>query len=256
MDRSGDTGPIQFHTLPSPLLALSTPSTSLFQTLGRVLLAFAVLAGVIGWEEYSIRKARSEEIAQIIADLRKWTLSHDSLTRIRLQTELEARMEHLQAPDAVVISLPPDLFDNFLGTKALSQWGEHDRPAALAWLSKQANTLDARLSILLDHWITDAPADAENYFKNLPQGQWKSRVLNGLASDAIQHGFPQRAIALVDQMPASAAAEGLLKFAAGEWARRDADSLRNWIESRPDARQRTALSIEMRRALAHRSDND
>jgi len=211
---------------------------------------------VIGWEEHTLRKAQSSEIRQIIADLRQWSLSRDSLTRVRLQTELEARIDRFNAPEALVSAIPPDLFDNFLGTKALSHWGEKDRGAALAWLSTQVNPPEYRLSVLLDQWIVTAPVAAENYIRDLPAGPWRNRVLAHLATDAIQHGFPQRAISLIERMPPGATTKTLLNSAVREWARRDEESLHHWIESRPDDHRRAELSMEMRQALAEHSDNE
>lgn len=210
------------------------------------LLATATLLGVIGWQHLRAEHLQRVELRALTVEIVEWNAAQDIAARTRLQARLELRAAKIVDPAAVVSALPPALLDAAVGMHALERWKTQDRPAALRWMSEQSNPPSHRLAALLRGWALEDPAAAGSYVATLPEGAWKTRVLAGLARDALDHGWPQRALAFAGEMPASEQRDTLVRMAVATWAHYDSAAATKWTQHLPAGAMRAPAEAGLR----------
>jgi hypothetical protein len=186
---------------------------------------------------------REDLFGSLTAKLRQWQAASDPSVRRALENELDALLTDANAAD-IFRWLPREFRETPFGTRALKRWSKCDPAAAVNWLAESPSISDAEVEIVLHSWIKHDIDGLRQYLENVPEGDWKQRVLATAADGALASDCPQDAIVWLSQLTPQNLNPDMMDAAAQAWAAKDLPAAIHWADTQgPESSERLLAAI-------------
>lgn len=183
-----------------------------------------------------------EWIAFISARLREWDDDDDPQLREERLRELAAWLDATNALE-IVQALPPQWMGYVFAAPSFRAKLLADPQATLDWMGQNTNVQSQLLTFLSD-WQQKNPDEMQQSLANLPDGEWKQKVLSTAVNEALSRD-PATAIAIASQMQSGSAQTEWLSMATTEWAKQNPAAAAQWANqiASSDLRDRLLASV-------------
>ena len=193
----------------------------------------------------TVEEASTERLsAFVVTQMREWESDDDPELRDQRTQELESVLARNGRTDSdrlkLIETLPARLMDFAFGLPSFQEWMFSNPNAALDWIRAHPGISDARVHSLLQDWLQQDSAAFARYLEQLPEGQWRQKVVLG-ATYAAMSDDPATAIACACQLNPDNQRNGLLELVTTEWARREPTAACRWVAQVRDPALRMPL---------------
>lgn len=169
--------------------------------------------------------SQDELIAFISARLREWDDDDEPQLREERLRELAAWLDGTNALE-IVQALPPQFMGYVFAVPSFREKLLSDPQATLSWMGQNTN-VQLQLLTFLSDWQHANPDQMQQSLANLPDGEWKQKVLSTAVNEALSRD-PASAVAMASQMQSGSVQTQWLTTAATEWAKQNPAAAAQW----------------------------